>query len=53
MNVLQEMAKEGADIQVVVCSPFLRCLQTTEHFLRGYLDGRSSSPLPVAIDFGL
>ena len=52
-QVGEEVAREGAVIDVVVCSPFLRCLQTTEHFLEGYLAGRSSSSIPVQIDFGL
>jgi hypothetical protein len=48
-----QVGKAGADIDVVVCSPFLRCLQTTQHFLEGYEAARACSTLPVAIDPGL
>jgi len=57
-SVGENLSAEGAHIDVVVCSPFMRCLQTTEFVLDGY-DMRQQEkhsswvPVKVAIDFGL
>jgi len=48
-----ELAASGARIDVVACSPFLRCLQTAEHVLEAYQAGRPEPRVQVAVDLGL
>lgn len=47
-----KLAQEGQSIDHVFSSPFTRCLQSTQHILKGLAGNKSSEPNKVLIEPG-